>query len=116
MADPPLTRATIDVLALFLQSWDEESDLHGWLIMKSVGRSGPTVYSVLDRLEDAGWISGFWETLPVDAPHRPRRRYYRLTAAGAAAAREQVPLPAPRPLGRLRTQPGFGYVQRQPIR
>jgi len=30
----------------------------GWAISKATKRSGPTVYSTMDRLEDAGWITG----------------------------------------------------------
>src|SRR5689334_11927889 len=57
MGATPMTRAMLDVLALLLQAWEDKTDLHGWSIMKSVHRSGPVVYGVLDRLEDAGWIS-----------------------------------------------------------
>ena len=55
--------------------------------MKETGRSGPTVYGVLDRLEDWGWISGCWEELPP-GESQPRRRYYRLTPDGEAEVRE----------------------------
>jgi DNA-binding PadR family transcriptional regulator len=74
-----------------------------------VRQSGPTVYRVLDRLEDAGWITGSWEVLPA-GQNRPRRRYYRLTAAGVEAARAQRPVPAVPPARRLRPQPGFGLT------
>jgi len=53
-------------------------ELSGWQIMKGVRRSGPTVYAVLDRLEDADWITGSWEEAPPDG--RPRRRLYRSCA------------------------------------
>jgi DNA-binding PadR family transcriptional regulator len=84
MAPPRLTGAMVDVLALLLQAWDEKAEVHGWLIMKSLRRSGPTVYRVLDRLEDAGWIAGSWEVLPP-GESRPRRRYYRRWPPGCAA-------------------------------
>src|SRR5690242_1901047 len=64
-----------------------EDDLHGWQIMKETKRTGPTVYGVLDRLEDLRWITSYWETLPPEA-NRPRRRFYRLTAQGRKEVRE----------------------------
>jgi PadR family transcriptional regulator, regulatory protein PadR len=85
-----ITRVTaplLDVLKFML--WDFDSgaeETHGWAIMKGVKRSGPTVYGVLDRLEEAGWISSRWERENPD-PKRPRRRSYRLTPNGTAQAR-----------------------------
>jgi transcriptional regulator len=38
-----------------------------------------SLYPLLYRLEKRGWISGRW----VEKPNQRRRRYYRLTAAGA---------------------------------
>jgi PadR family transcriptional regulator, regulatory protein PadR len=55
--------------------------------MKAIKRSGPTVYGVLDRLEDSGWISGEWEDQNAD-PGKPRRRFYRLTPTGIAGAQQ----------------------------
>lgn len=61
---------------------------HGYAMMDDIEafahvRLGPgTLYGALARLEQRGWI----EPLPSDE----RRRPYRLTAAGAAALREQL--------------------------
>jgi DNA-binding PadR family transcriptional regulator len=61
---------------------------HGYAIMEDIEafahvRLGPgTLYGALARLEQRGWI----EPLPI----QDRRRPYRLTAAGAAALREQL--------------------------
>ncbi|MGN9777068.1 helix-turn-helix transcriptional regulator [Micromonospora sp. H33] len=108
MARPRITSALLDVLGLLLEAWDQQTEVHGWQIMRSVRRSGPTVYAVLDQLEDAGWITGTWQPLPAGAPARPRRRYYRLTASGAEAARREVLAPARVPPPRPRPAPGFG--------
>jgi transcriptional regulator len=59
---------------------------HGYEISKLIEtRSGGCVrfrvaslYPLLYRLEDRGWISGRW----VEKAGQRRRRYYRLTAAG----------------------------------
>lgn len=107
MAILPTQSAMLDVLGLLLQAWQDKVDLHGWMIIKSVRRSGPAVYAALDRLEDAGWVSSSWEVLPA-GQSRPRRRYYRLTASGAQAAQERITVAAASPGLRLRPQPGMG--------
>ena len=110
MAAPPVTGPMLDVLALLLHAWEHDEKVHGWLIMKGLHRSGPTVYGVLDRLEDAGWVTGEWEILEAEE-QRPRRRFYRLTPTGVEAAREKVTVRRPT-LRKLRPQPGLGMVAR----
>lgn len=57
-----VTNPLLDVLTVLLEAFeDDRRELHGWAIMKATARSGPTVYGVLDRLEDAHWITGRWE-------------------------------------------------------
>lgn len=89
MAGPVrVTNPLLDVLEVLLRAFDSDSgDLHGWAIMKATKRSGPTVYGVLDRLEDSGWISGRWEDENPE-PGKPRRRLYSLTPTGAIGVRE----------------------------
>jgi PadR family transcriptional regulator, regulatory protein PadR len=85
MTDGPVrvTQPLLAVLGALLDARDHE--LHGWAIMKETGRSGPTIYKLLERLADAKWLTSRWE---ADAePGRPRRRYYQLTPHGAASAR-----------------------------
>ena len=36
------------------------------------------------RLEHEGWVASRWEDIDPQAEKRPARRYYRLTAGGAA--------------------------------
>jgi PadR family transcriptional regulator, regulatory protein PadR len=104
MAGPiRVTGPLLDVLEVFFCAFDEDAELHGWAIMKAAKRSGPTVYGVLDRLEDAGWITGRWEDQHPE-PNKPRRRFYQLTPTGVvearkllAARRPQVLLRPPRP-------------------
>lgn len=74
MPDPVrVTEPVLDVLELLVDAMRETRELHGWAIMKGAGRSGPTVYGVLDRLEDAGWITGRTEERNPH-PGRPPRR------------------------------------------
>jgi DNA-binding PadR family transcriptional regulator len=82
-----VTGPLLDVLELFLQAFDDDVELHGWAISKETKRLAPTVYGVLDRLEDAGWIIGKWEAQNPE-PNKPRRRLYRLTPTGARRAQD----------------------------
>lgn len=80
-----VTEATLDVLDVLLKAHEDRRVVHGWELKKATRRSGPTVYGVIDRLEDARLIEGHWERQePTDKG--PRRRYYRLTGAGVATA------------------------------
>jgi DNA-binding PadR family transcriptional regulator len=80
-----VTRPTLDVLEVLLKAHQNGRDIHGWEIKKATRRSGPTIYGVFDRLEDAGLIEGHWEHQGSSAKG-PRRRYYRLTGAGVTTA------------------------------
>jgi PadR family transcriptional regulator PadR len=104
-----ITGPLLDVLEVFLQALTDDRELHGWAILKATKRAGPTIYGVLDRLEDAGWIAGQWEDQPPKA-NTPRRRLYRLTPTGAVAARDLVAARRPASLGRLAQQPRPGPV------
>ena len=83
-----VTNSLLDVLEVLVAAASQKGspELHGWAIMKAVQRTGPTVYGVLDRLEDAKWITGYWEE-QHPGPNMPRRRFYRLTPTGNTAAR-----------------------------
>jgi DNA-binding PadR family transcriptional regulator len=63
-----------------------ESELYGLELVDSTGLPPGTIYPILARLEHAGWLSSRWEVVDQRAEGRPRRRYYRLTADGAAVA------------------------------
>jgi PadR family transcriptional regulator PadR len=99
-----VTDPLLDVLEVFMKALTEDRELHGWAILKATGRAGPTVYGVLDRLEDAGWVTGRWEDQPPNA-NTPRRRLYRLTPNGAVAARDLLAARRPASLSRPAQQP-----------
>src|ERR671912_2307850 len=64
----------------------EEGQLHGYDIAREIARRSDglltfhvaSLYPLLYKLEDRGWIAGRW----VEKPGTRRRRCYRLTAAG----------------------------------
>lgn len=94
-----VTAPTLDVVQVLLGSADP---IWGLALAKAVERAPGTVYPILSRLEELGWIVGDWEG---ESDHSgPRRRYYRLTEEGraeaaalvAARARRVVSAPTPR--------------------
>ena len=102
-----ITQPFLDVLEILLQAVDDHDlQLHGYAIMRLTHRSGPTVYGVLDRLEDMNWVTGRWEDQAADSS-KPRRRLYQLTPTGIARAGEL--LAERRPSARSR---GSGKVLR----
>jgi len=96
-----VTDSFLDVIEVLLSALREGDDeLHGWAVMKAARRTGPTVYGVLDRLQDADWITSRWEQLPPEA-NRPRRRFYRLTPTGITASRALLAERRPEALRRV---------------
>jgi DNA-binding MarR family transcriptional regulator len=85
-----LTTPTWMVLDVLIAAADDPP--WGYRICEEAGLGSGTVYPILERLEEAGWIEGAWET--GQPASRPRRRFYTLTSAGragysAAIARRQ---------------------------
>lgn len=81
-----LTRTTTRALLAFLDapgSWR-----YGYDLMKAAGLSSGTLYPLLARLTDDGWLESRWEE--SEFPGRPPRQLYRLTATGRLQAREAL--------------------------
>ena len=84
---------------------DPTRELYGVEIGNAAGLPSGTVHPILARLEGRGWLESRWEDIDPRVEGRPARRYYRLTPAGANAARQallrayrgrtRVPAPAP---------------------
>jgi PadR family transcriptional regulator len=104
-----ITAPLLDVLEILIDAFEDGIEVHGWAIVKATRRSGPTVYGVVDRLEDAGWITGHWEDDNPE-PNKPRRRLYRLTPNGVVHARALVSARRPQ-AGRDRRPPEPGLAQ-----
>ena len=83
MFSPTMKKGSMELLLLSLL---EDKARHGYEIgrlieTKSGGRMQfrvSSLYPVLCRMEDRGWIKGQW----VEKPGERRRRFYRLTNAG----------------------------------
>lgn len=80
-----ITVSVARVLSAFLA--DAAADRYGLDLMKATDLPSGTLYPILQRLQQAGWIAAHWEQIDPAAEGRPARRYYRLTPEGAASAR-----------------------------
>ncbi|WP_207229762.1 PadR family transcriptional regulator [Krasilnikovia cinnamomea] len=89
MANPiRVTAAVSKVLAAFLE--DPEADRYGLDLMRASGHPSGTLYPILLRLQNAGWVEAHWEKIDPVAAGRPARRYYRLTPDGQLSARTEL--------------------------
>jgi PadR family transcriptional regulator len=88
--DRELKRGSAELLILSLL---DARPRHGYELSKLIhARSGgqltfhiDSLYPLLYRLEERGWIKGSW----VEKPAERRRRYYRVTAEGRRALAQQ---------------------------
>lgn len=93
-APEPLQRMTIPTQLVLQVLLDAAEPTHGGDITKATGLPSGTVYPILERLRQRGWLQGDWEDIDPTVAKRPKRHYVQLTAGGRAAAREaleQVP-------------------------
>lgn len=99
-----VTAATLDVLQVLLGGSDE---MYGLRIAKAIARPTGSVFPILARLEEYGWVTSVWQS-SESSERGARKRFYRLTSDGAAHARAllasrrgQPQLRAPSPTRRL---------------
>ncbi len=68
-----------------------EGHRFGLDMMEATGLPSGTVYPTLARMEARAYLDSEWEDRKESkAAGRPRRRYYRVTPAGARATREAL--------------------------
>ena len=77
MAIQRVTPQTLKVLSSLIGATDP---IWGLELVRRTGLMTGTVYPILDRLEELGWVRSYWEE-PNDRPG-PRRRFYVLTETG----------------------------------
>ena len=84
-------RMTVQVL-LIVQALlrDPSRECYGLELSEETGLQPGTAYPILLRLEHEGWVTSRWEDIDPRAEGRPPRRYYQLTASGAAEASAAV--------------------------
>jgi len=86
--EPRITAQTLKVLAILISRTQDE--ISGAEIARSTKLASGTLYPILFRLEEAGWVKSHWETEDPHELGRPRRRFYRITGVGARKARAAV--------------------------
>lgn len=83
--EPRVTTQTIKVLAILMSRMDDE--ISGAEIGRTTNLASGTLYPILSRLEESGWVESRWETEDPHELGRPRRRLYQITGLGAGKAR-----------------------------
>jgi PadR family transcriptional regulator, regulatory protein PadR len=83
-----MTTPRVLVLRVLLDEPDHER--YGLELAHEAGLEPGTIYPILVAFENAGWLTSRAEDIDVHAEGRPRRRYYKLTVDGCAAARDAL--------------------------
>jgi len=82
---PNASRQTALLLATLLEKPSEWR--HGYGISRVTGLKSGTLYPLLMRLAEQGFLESKWQE--TDRPGAPPRHVYRLTASGRALGRER---------------------------
>ena len=88
MSGVRMTLQTQLLLRAFLA--DPQQRRYGLELCDMVGLTSGTIYPILARLEQIGWLESDWEEVATAADGRPRRRIYRLTRDGAEQVGEAL--------------------------
>ncbi|MEV4411330.1 helix-turn-helix transcriptional regulator [Catellatospora sp. NPDC049609] len=88
IAEIRLTVPVVRVLAALVA--DPAGDHYGMTLMQAAGLPSGTLYPILARLTEAGWLEKRWEEIDPAAAGRPARAYYRLTPAALPTARQRL--------------------------
>jgi DNA-binding PadR family transcriptional regulator len=83
---PRLSPQTVGILEELLRqpaSWR-----YGYELLKATGLAAGTLYPMLARLSEFGWLAAEWSA-PTE-PGRPPRHHYRLTPEGRVGARDMI--------------------------
>ena len=105
--DPRMTLQTQLVLRALLA--EPGAERYGLQLCAETGLPAGTIYPIVARLEQLGWVHSSWEDPDEHvAAGRPRRRYYRLTEEGAQQARDALAR-AYRPRGKPRLGPAAAW-------
>ena len=79
---PTASRQTVEVLRQLLAASEVWS--YGYNLSRNTGLKSGTLYPILMRLTDRGWLEARWAE--PERPGRPPRHLYRLTGDGREAA------------------------------
>lgn len=96
-----LTEQLVRVLDVLLD--DPTGDHYGFSVAKAADIKTGTLYPIMTRLEDAGWLTSRWQD--DDNTRGPRKRLYKLTLEGLTHANPIVAERAKTPHQRSRRYP-----------
>src|SRR5436190_4393610 len=87
-----LSHQSLRVLRVFLDALSDDigAELAGADIMSAARLSSGTLYPILLRFEKQGLLESRWEKERPEKLGRPRRRFYRMTKAGARIAHDAL--------------------------
>ena len=71
---------------------------YGYGLIKATGLKSGTLYPILMRLTERGFLEAKWEDPPNDG--RPARQTYELTSDGRDYAKSNLPTPTVQPIGK----------------
>lgn len=107
-----MTAETLKIVSVLLA--DTDTEWYGLNLSKRSGLKPGTIYPILARLLDAGWVERRWEDIDPAQAGRPKRRLYRLTRIGVPAARsameDHLTSLQQGQLGQLGVQPRLGLA------
>jgi len=83
---PQLTRQTMLIMSILMRSGEP---LAGSEIAVASRLASGTLYPILIRTEEAGWLKSEWEDKEPGSTE-PRRRLYSVTALGVRRARDEA--------------------------
>ncbi|MFI6496881.1 PadR family transcriptional regulator [Nonomuraea typhae] len=83
-----LTLPTRLVLTALLR--EPSGELCGWDLAEATDLHSGTVYTILKRLREYGWLAWRWEERDPEAEGKPLRRYVWLTEHGVSQAKEAL--------------------------
>jgi PadR family transcriptional regulator PadR len=87
-----LSHQSLRVLRAFVDAFSEDvrAEMAGAELMRVARVSSGTLYPILLRFEKAGLLESRWEEATPESLGRPRRRFYRMTQAGAQVAHDAL--------------------------
>jgi PadR family transcriptional regulator PadR len=79
-----VSRNILMVLKMMIEK--PQTPYSGADIARQTGLGSGTLYPLLQRLENAGWLKSEWEKVDPSEAGRPKRRHYKLTGLGQTHA------------------------------
>ena len=102
--EPRHSLKSLKVLKYFIEHSDAR--ISGAEISKELDIPSGSLYPILFRYEQAGWLTSEWEEVDPSVVGRPRKRLYRLGKLGQRRATEIIEEVSIESVGRLRWAPG----------